>query len=124
MHARRWWITPIALLFAAACASGGSQDQVDASVAPAEGGGGECGGRYELQVRNDTFSDLQIYFMRTQTANPEVAGTVNSRDNRSFFIRSTSLYQVWADVAGVRILVTDQPAQQRAKVYLAVACAG
>ena len=124
MNARRWWIAPIVLLFAAACASGGSQEQVDASVAPAEGGGGECGGRYEIQVRNDTFSDLNIYFMRTPAASAEMAGTVNSRDTRSFFIRSTSLYQVWADVAGVRILVTDQPAQQRAKVYLGVACAG
>jgi hypothetical protein len=130
VNLRRWWIGPVVLFIAAACAGGGAQEQ-EAAVAPApseaapdQGGGGECGGRYEIQVRNDTFSEVVVSFQRSKVASAEIAGRVNSRDTRSFFIRTPTLYDVWADVGGMRVRVRDQNAQQSAKLYLGVACAG
>jgi hypothetical protein len=75
-------------------------------------------------VRNDTFNEVGVFFLRSQVATAERAGTVNARDTRSFFIRTSDLYEVWAEVGMVRVLVRDQSAQQRTQVYLGVACGG
>jgi hypothetical protein len=105
-----------------ACATGGQQDQ--AAEPSAQATGGECNGRWEIQVRNRNRSDqsVDVYFMRTAVSNPERAGTVNPQDERSFYIMSDSLWEVWASLGGQRILVRDQPTQQRYQVYVSVVC--
>lgn len=104
------------------CASGGQQGQTAQPSAQATGG--ECNGRWELQVRNRNRADqsVDVFFMRTSVSNPERAGTVNAQDERSFYIISDSLWEVWAELGGQRILVRDQPTQQRYQVYVSVAC--
>jgi len=105
-----------------ACASGGQQDQAPEPAAQATGG--ECNGRWEIQVRNRSRGDqaVDVYYMRSAVSNPERAGTVNPQDERSFYLISDSLWEVWALLGGQRILVRDQPTQQRYQVYVSVAC--
>lgn len=119
----RRFVTLLAVpLLTLGCASGGQQDQ--AAEPRAQATGGECNGRWEIQVRNRNRADqsVDVYFMRSAVANPERAGTVNPQDERSFYIISDSLWEVWADYGGQRILVRDQPTQQRYQIYVSVAC--
>ena len=120
----RRWVTLLAIpVVALGCASSGQEEQAAQPSAQATGGG-ECGGRYEIQVTNRNRADqsVDVYFMRSAVANPERAGTVNPQDERSFYILSNSLYEVWADFGGQRILVRDQPSQQRYQVFVVVTC--
>jgi hypothetical protein len=123
VNARYVWIGSAAMLLTMGCASGGTQDQGDPGLSPSQQVG-ECGGRYEIQVQNDTYNPVEVFFMRSATATAERAGEVNARDTRSFFVRSPALFEIWAQVGPIRVLVRDQSSQQRTKVYLGVACGG
>ena len=106
-------------LMAVACAGGTSQQE--AAVAP-NNTGDECGGKYAIEVRNETYESVDVYYMQTKLATAERAGSVNPQDTRTFFLRVPSLWEVWATLDGQRILVRDRPSQQRYKVYVSVAC--
>ncbi|MBE0593566.1 MAG: hypothetical protein IH616_14330 [Gemmatimonadales bacterium] len=83
---------------------------------------GECGGRWVIEVRNETYEAVEVSYMQSKVATAERAGTVNPQDTRSFFVRASTMWEVWATYQNQRILVRDRPAQQRYKVYLAVGC--
>jgi hypothetical protein len=101
------------------CAGSSSQQE---TVAAPDTTGSECGGRYRIDVRNETYQSVDVYYMQTKLATGERAGAVNPRDTRTFFLRVPALWEVWAQLDGQRILVRDRPSQQRYRVYLTVAC--
>lgn len=101
------------------CASAGTPE--DQAVQPAVAAG-ECGGRWVIEVRNETYESVDVFFMQSKLATTERAGTVNAQDSRSFFVRAGTMWEVWAQYQNQRILVRDRPAQQRYRIYLGVGC--
>lgn len=107
------------LVLTLGCAGAGTPE--DQAVEPAVAAG-ECGGRWVIEVRNETYESVEVFFMQSKVATTERAGTVNAQDTRSFFVRAGTMWEVWAQYQNQRILVRDRTAQQRYRVYLGVGC--
>lgn len=112
----RWLVIPV---FALGCAGAGTQEEQAPEPAVAAG---DCGGRWVIEVRNETYQSVDVYYMQSELATTERAGTVNPQDTRSFFVRAATMWEVWADHQNQRILVRDRTAQQRYRIYLGVGC--
>ena len=106
-------------LLALGCAGAGTQEEQTVQPAVAAG---ECSGRWVIEVRNETYETVDVFYIQSKLATTERAGTVNPQDTRSFFVRAPTMWEVWAEYRNQRILVRDRPAQQRYRIYLGVAC--
>jgi hypothetical protein len=116
----RWRVLCLGIpLFALGCAGAGSQQEQAPDPAVAAG---DCGGKWVIEVRNETYESVDVFYMQSKLATTERAGTVNAQDTRSFYVRAATMWEVWAAYQNQRILVRDRPAQQRFRVYLGVGC--
>ena len=73
----------LAVLVLAACSSG----QSGGEVAPAEAVA-DCQGAWAVQVRNETFETVEVFYTRGSLGTQQKAGEVNPRDTRVLFFRS------------------------------------
>ncbi len=114
---RAWWLA--VPLFALGCGGAGSQQEQTVEPVTAAG---ECGGRWVIEVRNETYEDVDVFYMQSKVSTTQRAGTVNAQDTRSFYVRAPTMWEVWAEYRNQRILVRERPAQQRYRIYVGVGC--
>jgi len=114
--ARRQSVAVAAALVVAACGA-----QSGGEVAPAEAVT-DCQGAWAVQVRNQTYEMVEVFYTRGQLGTRQTAGEVNPQDTKVLFFRSDAFPEVWATLGPLRIDLRDRAAQGRAKVYLTLGC--
>ncbi len=82
----------------------------------------DCQGAWAVQVQNQTYERVEVFYTRGQLGTRQTAGDVNPQDTKVLFFRSDAFPEVWAVLGSLRIDVRDRAAQQRARVYLALGC--
>jgi len=106
----------LTLTVLAAC-SGQSGEQAAAPQTAAD-----CQGRWAVQVQNDTYEGVEVQYTQGTAGTLQRAGTVDAQNNRTFFIRSVPIPEVWVLVGTVRIYPHDRAGQSRARVYIGLGC--
>ena len=117
--ARRQSIAVAAALVVAAC--GGSSQSGGGEVSPAQAAA-DCQGAWAVQVRNQTYEMVEVFYARGSLGTGQKAGDINPQDTKVLFFRSDPFPEVWAMFGSLRIDVRDGAAQGRTKVYLALGC--
>jgi hypothetical protein len=106
----------LTLTVLAAC-SAQSGDQT-----PAPQSAADCQGKWAIQVQNDTYESVEVQYTHGTAGALQRAGTVDAQNNRTFFIRSVPIPEVWVLVGTVRIYPHDRAGQSRARVYIGLGC--
>jgi len=117
--ARRQSVAVAAALVVAAC-SGGAQSG-GGEVTPAQTAA-DCQGAWAVQVRNQTYEMVEVFYARGSLGTQQRAGEINPQDTKVLFFRSDPVPEVWAMLGSLRIDIRDGAAQGRAKVYLGLGC--
>jgi len=118
--ARRQAIAVAAALVVAAC-GGSGQSGGGGEVSPTQAAA-DCQGAWAVQVRNQTYEMVEVYYARGSLGTQQRAGDINPQDTKVLFFRSDPFPEVWAMLGSLRIDVRDSGAQGRSKVYLALGC--
>jgi hypothetical protein len=101
----------------AACSAGQPGEETAPAVTAAD-----CQGAWAVQVQNQTYEPVEIFYTRGRLGTQQRAGEINPQDTRILFFRSDPVPEVWAIHEGVRIFVHDRGAQNRHRVYLGLGC--
>jgi hypothetical protein len=112
----------IAAVIAALVVAGCSGGQAGGGDVSPEQAAAECQGAWAVQVQNQTYELVQVYYTRGSLGTRQSAGEVNPQDTKVLFFRSDPYPEVWATLGSLRIDLRDRAAQGRAKVYLALGC--
>lgn len=105
------------VLVLAACASGQAGEEAAPALTAAD-----CQGAWAVQVQNETFEDVEVFYTRGRLGTTQRAGQINARDTRILFFRSDPVPEVWVEFQGTRIFVHDRGGQNRHRIFLGLGC--